>query len=181
MPAAQASEVLNLFASGRGPADICTIEGQALLRGAVRAYSTEMHASGLAWPIIPGLAGEAEHLNHVDISVMIAFAAGFVRSADFRGPARHYLAQLNFAEFPRLHDMRRATHVACEDVVALQQAASRFGLEQSRVEEMARRPQSNASQMSAERARRQADRVGRARLDMQRLADVVQMRIDAQN
>src|SRR5512134_1117443 len=32
MPAAQASEVLNLFAVGRGPANLCSADGRALLR-----------------------------------------------------------------------------------------------------------------------------------------------------
>ena len=50
MPAAQAAEVLNLFSAGRGPANVCSADGRALLRGAVRAYSREMNRSGVAWP-----------------------------------------------------------------------------------------------------------------------------------
>ncbi|MBC7769147.1 MAG: hypothetical protein H7124_10205, partial [Phycisphaerales bacterium] len=38
MPATQASEVLELFAAGTPPGDVCTPQGRALLRGAVRAY-----------------------------------------------------------------------------------------------------------------------------------------------
>ena len=46
----------------------------------MRAYSREMMRSGVSWPIIPGQNGDANNLTNVDVSVMIAFAGGFVQS-----------------------------------------------------------------------------------------------------
>jgi hypothetical protein len=179
MPAARASEVLNLFATGRGPANVCSDDGRAVLRGAVKAYSREMNQSGVAWPVVPGLTSDAENLTHVDVSVMIAYAAGFVRTSDFQQPARRFLSQLTFGELPEIVSLRRAALVACEDVQALQQATARFVMEQSRMADLAHAAQvRNQDAETANRLRRQSVRVGRARNDMQTLAALVHQRMD---
>jgi hypothetical protein len=177
MPAARASEVLNLFASGRGPADLCSRDGRALLRGAVRAYSTEMQRSGVAWPIIPDVAGDGENPTEVDVSVMIAVAAGFVRTNDFRGAARGFMNQLTFAEWPEIRALRLAAHEACSEVAALQLAAADFVMERLRYEEMIQRPRSGRG--DAERLRRQSARLERAHERMRESAAIVAARLDA--
>ena len=46
MPATQASEMLELIAAGHPPGDVCTPQGRALLRGAVRSYGNAMAQAG---------------------------------------------------------------------------------------------------------------------------------------
>lgn len=175
MPAAQASEVLNLFAAGRGPANVCSADGRALLRGAVRAYSREMTRSGVAWPALPTETGEAQNLTHVDVSVMIAFAGGFVKAGDFHGAPRFLMNQLALAQWPEIRSIRLAARDACEEVVALQQAAAAFVLESTRYREMTSRHRSGRG--DAERLRRQSVRMQRAEERMRDSAAVVQARM----
>jgi hypothetical protein len=175
MPAAQASELLNLFAAGRGPANVCSADGRALLRGAVRAYSAEMRRSGLSWPVVPGVSA-TEPVTHVDTSVMIAFAAGFVKADDFRGRPR--LSEVALMQWPEIRSMRTAARQACEEVVALQQAAADFVLERSRYELMSQSVRKN--QGAAERLHRQSARLQRAEDRMQLRAAEVHARMQQQ-
>lgn len=178
MPAAQAAEVLSLFAAGAGPANICSNDGRALLRGAVRAYSREMTQAGVAWPVIPQASEEAENVTSVDISVMIAFAAGFVKTDDFRAPARGMLAHLTITQWPEIQAMRSAAETACADVQALQQAASSFVVEQSRMAQMAHAVHLRGQNLaSSERLQRQSVRLERAQMRMQESAAVVAARM----
>lgn len=175
MPAARASEVLSLFATGRGPANVCSSDGRALLRGAVQSYSREMTRSGVAWPLVPTQSGDAQNLTNVDISVMIAFAAGFVKASDFHGQPRLLLNQLALTQWPEIRSIRLAARDACEEVVALQQAAAVFVIESTRYREMTSRERSGRG--DAERLRRQSVRLQRAQDRMQETAAVVQARM----
>jgi hypothetical protein len=178
MPAAEASELLARFAAGSGSADVCTDEGRAVLRGAVRAYSAEMQANGVAWPMIPAIGGDPNALSTIDVSVLIAFAAGFVDASDFHGQARQLAGRLSFAQWPEIRSMRQAARVACPDVVLLQQAAAQFVLESERLRELAERAENARNgQRVAERLRRQSVRVERAQVQMQSMAAVVQARM----
>jgi hypothetical protein len=171
MPAAQASEVLNLFAAGRGPANVCSANGRALLRGAVRAYSREMQISGIAWPAVPGVA---EQVTHVDVSVMIALAAGFVRTEDFRGaPVMNHLA---LAQWPGIESMRSAARGACEEVATLQQAAAALLVERARMQVLVEL--ANVSSAERERVRRQSALVERAQHRMDASVATVQARME---
>jgi hypothetical protein len=176
MPAAQASEVLNLFAVGRGPANLCSPDGLALLRGAVRAYSREMERSGVTWPMMPD-GDETQQVTHVDVSVVIAFAAGFVKANDFRGAPRMLMSQLTLSQWPEIRAMRVAARDACGEVAALQQAAATFVLESTRYEQMSEIQRTGRGPI--ERLRRQSVRVQRAHERMQETAAVVAARMDA--
>jgi hypothetical protein len=177
MPATQASEVLARFAAGSASANVCTPEGRAVLRGAVRAYGQEMSMNGVAWPMMPGF-GASEALNSVDVSVLVAFAAGFVEVSDLHGPARRFARRLSFTQWPEIRSMRDATRVACDEVVALQQAAARVVIETERLRLMTQRA---GGALNGDRVRRQHDRVERAHLAMQQIAAQVQARMDAAN
>jgi hypothetical protein len=178
MPAARAAEVLNLFAAGAGPANICSSNGRALLRGAVQSYSREMAQSGIAWPVIPQASEETENVTSVDISVMIAFAAGFVKTSDFQARARGMLAHLTFAQWPEIQSMRSAAEVACADVQALQQAASSFVVEQSRMAQMVHAAHLRG-QATSDRLRGQSARLERAQTRMNESAAVLDARMRA--
>lgn len=170
MPATRASELLERFAAGADPADVCTPGGRALLRGAVRAYGEAMHAGGVTWPSVPRSEERVDRLGAVDISVLVAFAAGFVERSDFRGGSREALAQLSFAHWPEMQHMRDGARVACAEVVALQAAAARVMMEMERLRVMGG---------SDARQARQHQRVERARLQMAALAAVVEARVEA--
>jgi hypothetical protein len=171
MPASQAAEVLTLFASGGGPANVCSADGRALLRSAVRAYSLEMQRSGVDWPVIPGASAVSQQATQVDSSVMIAFAAGFIRASDFQGAPRVLLNQLGLEHWPELRDMRAAASEACEEVAALQRAAADFVMETARYEQM-------TDLSNGEWLRRQSARLQRAELRMQEMAALVEVRMD---
>ena len=132
MPATQASEVLERFAAGNAPGDICTAQGRALLRGAVRAYGAAMAEAGETWPNAPAFGRAAESITSVEVMVMISVASGFVEMSDLRGPARALAGQMTFAHWPSVRDLRRASEVACPELVQLQQTASRFVMERER-------------------------------------------------
>lgn len=178
MPAAEASELLARFAAGSGSADVCTDQGRAVLRGAVRAYGAEMEANGVTWPTVPGMGDGANTLGAIDVSVLIAFTAGFVDASDFHGPARQLVGRLSFAQWPEIRSMRQAARVACPDVIQLQQAAARFVLESERLRDMADSAGSSRSQRALERLQRQSVRVERAQVQMQTVAAVVEVRMD---
>jgi hypothetical protein len=178
MPAARASEVLNLFAAGRGPADLCSAEGRAMLRGAVRAYGEEMRVSGLTWPALPGAEG-SENVTQVDVSVLIAFAAGFVRTSDFQQPLRGKLALFTIAGLPDVISLRRAARVACADIKTLQQAAARVLIETDRMADMVASARRRGGAEAVERLVRQSERVERAQEDMREAAAVVEALIEA--
>lgn len=180
MPAAEASELLARFAAGSGRADVCTTEGRAVLRGAVRAYGAEMRANGVAWPMIPAFGGDPDAVSAVDVSVLIATAAGFVETSDFQGPARGMVSHLQFAQWPEIRGMRTAAGVACDEVMALQQAAARFVVESERFREMAEGAQRGGAAL-AERLQRQSDRVERAQAQMQTMAAEVQARMQLES
>jgi len=176
MPAAQAAEVLSLFSAGRGPANVCSADGRALLRGAVRSYSREMAQAGVAWPVVPQASEETENVTSVDISVMIAFAAGFVKTSDFQAPARGMLAHLTLTQWPEIQSMRGAAEVACADVQALQQAASGFVVEQSRMAQMVHAAHLRG-QAATDRLQRQSVRLERAQTRMNESAAVLEARM----
>jgi hypothetical protein len=177
MPATQASEVLARFAAGSMSANVCTPQGRAVLRGAVRSYGQEMSVNGVAWPMMPGF-GASEALNSVDVSVLVAFAGGFVEASDLRGPARRFARHLTFAQWPELRSMRDATRVACDEVLSLQQAAARVVIETERLRQMT---EFAGGALNGDRVERQHERVERAHVAMQQIAAQVQARMDAAN
>jgi len=172
MSAGEASERLELFAAGADAMNVCTPQGRALLRGAVRAYGAELAQAGVAWPALPQGAGDA---RRVDVAVLVAFGAGMVEMSDFSGPARGAIGRMAVAHLPHVREMRAAGQVACAEVVQLQQAASRFVLEVSHYERMAELVRGRGD---AERLRRQTVRVERARTQMNDLAAVVAARLE---
>jgi hypothetical protein len=171
MSAGEASERLELFAAGADAMNVCTPQGRALLRGAVRAYGAELAQAGVAWPALPEAAGG--DARRVDVAVLVAFGAGMVEMSDFSGPARRAIGQMALSQLPHVREMRAAGRVACNEVVELQQAASRFVLEMQRYEQMAQ------ARSDAERLRRQTVRMERARTQMNDLAAVVEARLEA--
>jgi hypothetical protein len=176
MAATDASELLARFAAGAAPADVCTPEGRALLRGAVRAYGAAMSEAGETWPAAPARDVDAD-LSSMDVSVLVAFAAGFVEASDLRGPARASAGELPFAQWPEIQMMRQAASVACADAARLQQAAARFVLEAARYQQLAADAARDAR--AAARMRVQGARMERAQSQMQLMAAYVEASLEA--
>jgi len=168
MAASEASERLELFAAGAAAGEVCTPQGRALLRGAVRAYGAELARAGVAWPALPEHEGDA--LRRMDLAVVTAFAAGFVEASDFQNTARGAVHRLAFAQWPELVNVRAATRFACGQMLELQQAASRLVVEVERYERMSARAE-------PERLRRQEERLQRAEAQLETLAAMVETEI----
>jgi hypothetical protein len=89
------------------------------------------------------------------------------------------MTQLSFDEWPEIRRMRAAARVACEDVVALQQAAAHYLVERARMAEMAGGAKGIGQHAeSAERLQRQSVRVARAEMQMNDMAAAVEARMD---
>lgn len=174
MPATQASEVLELFAAGRGDDDVCTAQGRATLRGAVRAYGAAMAEAGEIWPNVRAFGDTPDAVSAVEVSVMIGVAAGFIEASDLHGPARGLARQMTFAHWPSVRDLRRAADVACPELAELQTTASRFVMERERYESAMQRDDARAG----ERRQRHAERMQRSLAEMQALAEVVTQKVE---
>lgn len=177
MSATQASEMLELFAAGHPPGDVCTPQGRALLRGAVRSYGNAMAQAGQTWPNFEAFGHEPNAVTSVEASVVIGVAAGFVEASDLRGPARAFAMHMTLANWPSIRDLRQAAVVACPELVELQQAASRFVVERERYQEMAERARGHDTR-AAEHLRRSADRMQRSMTNMQVLAETVTRKVE---
>jgi hypothetical protein len=175
MAATDASELLARFAAGADDAQVCTPQGRALLRGAVRAYSAEMAAAGVAWPAIPAIGGDADNLRSVDMNVLVAFSAGFLEASDFQNAARSMIGELSFANWREVREMRRAAHLACAEVVEMQRATARFVLEQARYQQLAER--ARGGETHADRLRRQDRLLEHAAAQMNMSAAAVASRL----
>ncbi len=177
MPATQASEMLELFAAGNPPGDVCTPQGRALLRGAVRSYGNAMAQAGETWPNFEAFGREPNSITSVEASVVIGVASGFVEASDLRGPARAFAMHMTLANWPSVRDLRQAAVVACPELVQLQQAASRFVVERERYEQMAERARGHDTR-GTEHLRRLADRMQRSMTNMQVLAETVTQKVE---
>jgi hypothetical protein len=124
------------------------------------------------------VSSEADELSSVDVSVIVAFAAGFVKANDFHGPVRDFVTQISLIHWPELRDMRAAAHVACEEVGGLQQATARVVMEKARYEEMVARSRDGGGR--EERLRRQQVRLERALTRMHDSAAIVAARMEQQ-
>lgn len=78
MPASEAGAWLERFAASAAPDNVCTPQGRATLRGAVRAYGRAMAEGGQVWPNIAAIGQEPNAITAVEASVMIAAASGLV-------------------------------------------------------------------------------------------------------
>ncbi|MGE0743186.1 MAG: hypothetical protein AB7O98_17760 [Hyphomonadaceae bacterium] len=173
MPATEASELLERFAAGEAPADMCSAQGRALLRGAVRAYGAAMAEAGEIWPTAPREGSEVDTLTSVEVSVLIAVASGFVHVSDLRGPARLPEAQMSFANWPAVSDLRVAARVACPELVRLQRTAARFVMLRDQVQHEIERAERRGGERVEARVRRQSDRLATTEREMEALANVV--------
>lgn len=175
MPATDAIELLEQFAVGAASIDVCTAEGRAVLRGAVRSYSSAMRAAGVPWPALP--EGELSP-NVVDLSVVMAMLSGFVEPSDLQGRAGALTSAMLLNELPRVTDFRRAAQVACRELLQLQQGAARYAVEAQRLERLIARAKSAGGSRVSERARRQNDRLNQTLAHMHALAEQIERRVD---
>lgn len=159
MTATEASEMLALFAAG-APVDVCTSEGRAKLRGAVRSYAGAMMQAGVAWP--RSISANPEDARSVDAAVQVALAAGVLEASDVGGASSAPLLR----EWPELERVREAASAACAEAGELHAAAARFVLETARYRWLAERAESDPQ--AAARLERQARLAERAeaQLDM---------------
>lgn len=176
MAATEASEVLELFAAGAAGEDVCTANGRARLRGAVRAYSAELARAGQIWPALGG-ENEGGRLSGVEVAVMGALSAGFVEASDLSGPARALARQFRFAYWPSIDRPRLAARVACRELQAMQQTAQRFEAERERMLRMQARNEPGARARAL--AQLQSRRLETSLRELHALAGAVTAKVEA--
>lgn len=168
MAASEASEHLERFAAGASAGEVCTPQGRAVLRGAVRAYGAALAQAGVAWPALPD--GDSATMRSTDVAVALAFAGGFVEASDLQRASRGMVSRFAIANWPQLHDMRAAARLACAQMVELQAAASRAAIEMERFERMSLR--SDPARLALQR-----ERLANAEAQLAALADMVEAEI----
>lgn len=162
MTATEASEMLALFAAGAAPVDVCTGEGRARLRGAVRSYAEAMLQAGVAWP--QPVSVNPENVRSVDAAVQVALAAGVLEQSDFRGA----LSAPVLRDWPELNRLQEAARVACAETAELNQAAARFVLETARYRWLAQQAEEDPN--AAARLERQARLAERAQAQLEMIS-----------
>jgi hypothetical protein len=172
----EARGILERFAVGQAPADLCEPEGRAMLRGAVRSYARAMAESGQPWPNIRTLGeGDTAGPTGIDVLVLAALGAGFIEPNDIQGPARILARHIARAYNGDLSDVRRAVDVACPEVVELQQVLARAFIEDQRFE--ARMDRDRRSPRARECAERHVARMIRVRDEVHRLKAEIEAKL----
>lgn len=177
MPADEAYGVLEDFAQGDAPADVCTDEGRALLRRATRAYA---RAQSGAWPDVQAMIeSDGESASPAEMLVLGALSMGFVEPSDVRGPAGAFAGMVSATDFRGdIRDFRAAVEFACSEMFELQQEAARLSL----MNQQYQRAMQSAERRSPERVeevrRRYANRIENARRRIERLSDDLQDKLE---
>lgn len=170
MAASEASEHLERFAAGTSTGEVCTPQGRALLRGAVRSYGAELARAGVDWPALPKNDGEG--LRGTDLAVTVAFAAGIIEASDLQGAVRGGVSRFALTQWPQFRNIRAAARMACVQVLELQQAASHVAAEMERYQRLTMRAERDPA-----RLRRQQERLANAQAQLETLADMVEAEI----
>lgn len=175
---ADAALVLESFvAGGADAADVCTPSGRSLLRNAVRSYGAAMAENGQDWPAIAEPDQPQQQLNPLDVTVMVSVAAGFVKASDLPGAARGRAQRLMLGYLPDMIRFRTATMDACDEVVALQRAASRYAVEMERYRHVIDAARRSGGEGAAARLLSQNAVLQSAEAEMQRAVAVVDARM----
>lgn len=176
--ATDARDVLERFAVGQAPADLCEPEGRLMLRGAVRSYARAMEESGQPWPNIRTLGeGDTAGPTGIDVLTLAALGAGFIEPNDLRGPTRILARHISRAYNGDLSDVRRAVEIACPEVVELQQVLARAFIEDQRFEARMERERDRRSPRARERAERHVARMMRVRNEVYRLKTEIEAKL----
>lgn len=175
MPASEAGAWLEHFAASASPENICTPEGRATLRGAVRAYGQAMAEGGEVWPNVSDT--DANSITAVEASVLTAARSGLVELSDLIGPARAMADEL--APVPALPNVQEMTDAACGDLVQLQQTAVRLILERERYKILAERAARQLDERATEQLSRQAERLQRSMTEIEIITERVIEQVEA--
>lgn len=169
---------------GRGASriDICTDEGRATFRAAVRAYSAAQHAQGKVWPNAMGALG-GEHMPDAgEVAVMGAMIAGYVNASDLSGDAQRFARMMNMSINlnDRRHLFRDGMAEACAEVMELQQLLAREQIDAEQAERRALRAEERGDEARAAEIRRAVyERAQRTRDDVARLSQAIEAKIAA--
>lgn len=169
---------------GRGAArvDVCTEEGRATYRAAVRVYSAEQAAQGKVWPnVMAALSGD-HTMDGGEAAVMGAIIAGYVRASDLAGDAGRVSQMLNMSI--NLNDQRNlfrnGMRDACAEVMELQQLVAREQVYAGLMERRAARALERGDEARAREIRYDLyEHSQRIADDVQRLTTAIEAKIAA--
>lgn len=177
MSATEAAGVIEAFTAGAPEVDVCVADGRSQLRGAVRAYGAAMHENGAVWPAIIAPDDAREPMSATEVSVLIAFAAGFVQASDLPAAARGKARMLVLEHLPQVMKLRGVAAEACGEVVMMQRAASRYLLEMERYRDVIESARRNGGEAAVGRILAQNAVLKRAQEDMQHAAALIEVRM----
>lgn len=169
---------------GRGAAriDICTEEGRATFRAAVRAYSAEQDDLGKVWPNPMGALAGDHTPDAAEIAVMGAMIAGYVQASDLSGDAQRVARMMNMSI--NLNDRRQlfrdGMRDACPEVMELQQLLAREQIDVEQAERRAARAEERGDRLRASEIRGALyERGDRLRDEVRRLTQAIEAKIAA--
>ena len=167
---------------GRGASriDICTDEGRATFRAAVRAYFAAQLEQGEVWPNAMGALGGEHTPDAGEVAVMGAMIAGYVNASDLSGDAQRFARMMNMSINlnDQRHLFRDGMAEACAEVMELQQLLARGQIDAEQAERRAMRAEERGDEARAAEIRRSLyERAQRTRDDVARLSQAIEARI----
>ncbi|MEZ5961489.1 MAG: hypothetical protein R3C30_13860 [Hyphomonadaceae bacterium] len=130
MSAEEANTLIQGMSRGGAPVDVCTSEGQALFRSAVRTHARAMHDAGEAWPNFEGLE-EGDEVGADAVVVALGLTAGHIEPGDLQGEARGQVQRWALNAWPQLLQVRAHSAEVCNEMVAVRRAGVRFVISRS--------------------------------------------------
>jgi hypothetical protein len=180
LTAEEAHAVLEDFARGHAPADVCTPEGRSLLRSAVRTYGKAQEDLGVEWPDVVGImTDEQGTIAEIDALAIGALAGGFIEPSDLRGPAQTLSRIIGAVHHPAIADVQRAVRHACSEVFARQQAVARAAIEEKRYQQAVNSAERFGEHRVRDVRRRYAPRLARIGREVERLTAAVERKLES--
>jgi hypothetical protein len=180
LTAEEAQTTLADFARGRAPADVCTPEGRALLRSAVRTHSKAQADAGVAWPDMSRLMNDdSASFDNLDAFVIASVAAGFIEPSDLQGPARTISGFFQASYGAEFGDLRRSAQHACTEVFELHQIAARAAVEERRYAQARERAARRGPHEVREIDARYGPRLERLARDFQRRSAALERKLES--
>ena len=181
----EAHAMIDAVGRGESTVDICTREGRASFRTAVRTYAEAQHEAGAIWP---RLFGGPEAIDVApdagELAVMGGLLVGYVEPSDLRGDARRWASLLNMGMQLNAdgRTFLRGMESACAEIMELQQLMAREQVETVRLQRSIQRATERGDHERASELReRHARRAVAVQRRVQRLIEQIEQKVGPLN
>jgi hypothetical protein len=120
-----ARDMIRRMNEGAAPVDVCTPEGAALFRSAVRTHAKAMHDAGETWPNFEGLE-DGDEVGPDAVVVALGFSSGHIQAGDLQGEGRWQVQRWALHAWPQLTQLRSLSSQVCPEIVAVRRAGVRY-------------------------------------------------------